>query len=870
MIFQSAIAFADTGKYKKYVEFLADLGIVDSVNADKLRTDYGITRGDFSIYLAKAMGFSGEYTVDNYIFDDVTEKDACFGAVEYLYNKIIVNGVDGKSFKPSSPIMYNEAVKMAVKSLGYGSMAEADGGYPSGYLSIAQSIGLLRNIGVGPEGIITLGDVCVLIYNMLNSPALTFEIGVNGTIKYDMDSDIKVLKELFDLNEHKGIITATAEGSIYGEYYLKEDEIIIDYKRYTCTLPKAKELLGHEVKYYTKGDDDDENIVAVISDTADKVIELSAEDIDEKSTKNKLVYYKEPNKTANLKISDEAYFTYNGRPIYEITDSHVKPEHGTVKLIDNDGDGTYDVVIIWDYKLKIVESASAVSNKITFKDGTSFEYDEDKYYIYKNDSKIDISAVMAENVMSIAEAATGTYVKCIVSDKIINGAITSQYSGEDEAVIINGIEYPITAEMNSILKTGDEGSFYLSHDGYIAYYVKKAEYLYGYMSKLSYADNVGDSGAMYIKIFGETQEINQYEVTDGITIVHYADGNENSKRYKNISEAYNVILNNASENGKYKPQMVRYKLGDDGKLTYIALAKKTDERTWNDDIFSKNIDSEELYENGTVTTAEGNFRSNYAQIANSMQYSVLTNSNTKMFYISGNEDDWRVYTVSAYGENSYSNMTVYDIGENGIAKILFVESKDKVANKFEAMRDPIICIGDIIVALDEDENEARKITGFSNKGADYKCYGEDTLQSSTKNFTSQDKKLSELKKGDVIQIQVNEKGKILAFQVLYAYGEDTPFACGINYADTRNGWGGARDGAILYGDLYDLNNETYILNNDQTPTKLVYAYGKMSYALFDKGSNALTPITKSDIYKGAKVFVYNCPVHSVDFMVIYQ
>lgn len=40
LICQSVIAFADTGKYKKYVDFLADLGIIDSANTDNLKTDY--------------------------------------------------------------------------------------------------------------------------------------------------------------------------------------------------------------------------------------------------------------------------------------------------------------------------------------------------------------------------------------------------------------------------------------------------------------------------------------------------------------------------------------------------------------------------------------------------------------------------------------------------------------------------------------------------------------------------------------------------------------------------------------------------------------------------------------------------------------
>ncbi len=867
MLCQS-IVFADNGKYNKYIDFLTGLKVIETVNADKLKTDYGITRGDFSVYLAKAMGFNGEYTVENYIFDDVTEKDACFGAVEYLYNKIIVNGVDGKNFEPSAPIMYNDAVKMAVKALGYGAIADKDGGYPGGYFKVAQSIDLLKNVSAGPEGIITLGDVCVLIYNMLNSPALTFTINDGGEIVYNTESNVNVLKELFDLTEHKGIVMATTGGSIYGEYKLRDDEIIIDYQRFVCTLPNADTLLGHEVTYYTKGDGD---IVAVISDTSDNIMEFKASDIDPASTKNQLVYYKNETKTSKIDISDDAFFSYNGRPIYEITDDHVKPEHGSVKFIDNDGDENYDVVIIWDYKIKVVESASAIAEKITFTDGTFLEYDENKQYIYKKDSKIDISGVSVENIVSVAEASTGTYVKCIVSDTVVNGIVSAQYTEDDGMkIVVNDIEYPVTAEMAGLLKSGDEGSFYLSYDGYVSHYVPKSEYMYGYMASIGYDPDNGDTGILHVKMFSENQEFIRFEVSDGITVLYYEGENKNSKRYKNMSEAYNVILANANEDGAFKAQLVRYKISDDNKLTYIALAKKTNESTWDNDVFSKHIDSEELLEQGKLTTTEGNFRSKYAQISDKLQYAVLTNENTKIFYISGSESDWRIYTVPAYGENSYPNMKVYDISETGIAKILLVEAKDKMADTFTITRDPIICIGDVAKALNEDDEVVLKFTGISNKGADYSCYGEEDLESSTKNFTSQDKTLGDLKKGDVIMTQVNEKGKILAFQVLYAYGEDTPFACGVSYLATRNGWGAARDGAAFYGNLYDLNNDTYILNNEQTPTKLVYSYGKMTYGMFDKKKNTLVSISKSDLYKGAEVFAYNCPVHGADFMIIYQ
>ena len=869
MIQVTAIAESNA-KYSKYVDFLNALNIVNISEEDMFKLDYGMTRGDFVIMLAKTLGFSGEYVVDEYYFDDVTEKDACYGAVKYLYNKDILMGVDGTNLCPNDPLKYNDAVKMVVCAVGYSTLADTLGGYPNGHIEVAQKLSILKNVSMSTNGIILYGDVCKLLYNMLYSDALKIDYTGNKVV-YDMSSNETVLKSVFGLEEYEGIVTAAGDLSLNDNLQQQlEGKIEIDYKLYDYSGDNPEKIFGHKVKYYIN--EDDESSVVLIVDAASDVKEIDGHDILEETTKNLLYYEDDEYNSKKLKIDNSAFYCYNGRPIYRITDESLMPEHGSVRLIDNDRDNVYDVVIIWNYELHTVDFASEAAEIISFKDGNNIQYDEEVYKLYdKNGKKIALSDCVQWNVFAVAMSQGKDYARCIVSAEIISGTVSGIKRDDGLYYItIDGKEYRILKSVYDNLETGNSGSFSISHEGCIVGFNERKETSYGYLYKLS-LDDESDEPILYFSIFTMDGELKRFEAADKIKFTYYDGNNKITNTYKNIEEAYSVIKAQMFVGGSIESQLIRYSINENGTIKAFETAKVTDASTWDTDDFCININTVKLTEEGKITKPNANVRSGYVQALNKgEQYAALTNGETKVFYITDDENDWRIYTIKQFGEKDMPSMRVYDIKEDGIASIVVAQSQSKISDTFESARDPVVCIEKIYTSITEDDEIQYVIEGFSNKGNEYICYTQDAdLTSNAIQSSNQYKRFDELKSGDVIQIQVNEKGKIMSFRVLYEYQDDPEFAYSPE-SSTTTGWAGERSGAVYFGRINSVSNDTYVLYNNDTPKKKAFVYGKMSYAIYDTKSKKITPISKNDLYAGAKVFAMVVPLHAVDFIIIYK
>ncbi len=64
---------------------------------------------------------------------------------------------------------YEQAAKMIVRSLGYENEANDAGGYPDGYLKIAQSLGLINGVAVSNEESLDRSMVAIILYNCYHS-----------------------------------------------------------------------------------------------------------------------------------------------------------------------------------------------------------------------------------------------------------------------------------------------------------------------------------------------------------------------------------------------------------------------------------------------------------------------------------------------------------------------------------------------------------------------------------------------------------------------------------------------------------------------------------------------------------------------------
>ena len=153
----------------------------------QLNTDKFITRGQMIQYIINAKQLGGIKAFDtSEPFSDIPEYHTNYDAVYLARSEKIINGNGDGTFAPNNPITYEEAIKMLVCALGYAPMAEKKGGYPDGYVSVAEEIGLTEGLNIESGWFLKFNEVV----NILN---IALDIPVLEQITYGAEPEYKVM-----------------------------------------------------------------------------------------------------------------------------------------------------------------------------------------------------------------------------------------------------------------------------------------------------------------------------------------------------------------------------------------------------------------------------------------------------------------------------------------------------------------------------------------------------------------------------------------------------------------------------------------------------------------------------------------------------
>ncbi|MDX9916793.1 MAG: S-layer homology domain-containing protein [Gudongella sp.] len=146
--FVSAASFSDVEgtQYETAVDRLSKLELLKGYPDGSFQPEGSITRAEFAAVAVRARGL--EQVAASAVglpsgFTDVPAGHWAAGYVGVAGSMGIVNGIGGGLFAPNAPVKYEEAVTMLVRALGYETDAQAKGGYPYGYLIVAEEIGLV-------------------------------------------------------------------------------------------------------------------------------------------------------------------------------------------------------------------------------------------------------------------------------------------------------------------------------------------------------------------------------------------------------------------------------------------------------------------------------------------------------------------------------------------------------------------------------------------------------------------------------------------------------------------------------------------------------------------------------------------------------
>ena len=203
--------------YAGAVELLSALDILKGDENGNFNPDNTITRAEFAAVVCRALGLenSAASAKGATMFKDVAADHWASGYINLAAGQGIVNGYGNGLFGPEDNVTYEQAVKMLVVALGFEPMAAQKGGYPTGYLVVANTYGMTENVvAAGDAAPANRGVVAQLTYNALDIPMMA-QTGFGTNVEYkiqDGNNGTKYQTLLTGLKVAKlgGIVEATA------------------------------------------------------------------------------------------------------------------------------------------------------------------------------------------------------------------------------------------------------------------------------------------------------------------------------------------------------------------------------------------------------------------------------------------------------------------------------------------------------------------------------------------------------------------------------------------------------------------------------------------------------------------------------------
>lgn len=491
LLIGQAVSAADIADSKAYFDIVS-LGILEGDENGDLRLADSLTRAEFAAVMTRLLRYddvAASFKNAAANFTDVDADDWFAGYVGAVCATGLMNGVSDVSFDPQSSVTYEQAVKTLVASLGYSTMAENRGGYPGGFMAVAGSLGLTS--GVAYESPLTRESLMKLLYNALDINMLVMELTAEESYRVEQgktlrslylseDGDVVIMKE-------EGIVTANADTYLTSaNSSLKSDEVEIDDVKYKVGTTDAYSFIGQRVEFYAIEDEGGiKTLLSVRASRDTTVTDIEFSNILTASLSE--IEYEIDSKTEKEDISS-AKIVRNGRMVLLPDDSHLVTHKGSIKLVDNDGNESVDVVFVTDWEIARVKEVK--DSTIEFAAGNAFDGskflhidldDKDVHYVIKDKEGSEIlpEEIEADSILSISSDANRKVYTIVVSNETAEGTV-SEIS--EDSVTISGEVLAKYPSHTLDLKVGDSITAFLDHNGYIVSFKEKETVNnYGYL-----------------------------------------------------------------------------------------------------------------------------------------------------------------------------------------------------------------------------------------------------------------------------------------------------------------------------------------------------------------------------------------------------
>lgn len=473
-----------------HLAFLSEIGIMSAGHEEQ-----NLTRGEaaeIAVKILKHQRFAATLE-DSADFADIDAGTALCGYVQYC----VQNGylaAEGDTFRPDSAITYGDLIKMLVDLLGYKEYAEARGGWITGYLDVAEDLGILLD-SAAMSAYVTRAEAAEMFYQSGLAPiAMVTGYYTENGVSYPLKSIMDGMQD----QDFESWLTKYQK-IYYVEGYVREtnrtnstrynpDEVCFEIQ-YTQNFDDSNVVIHRGDRYdsfvsytmkigKTNADQqlliyssalvqlDSDGSATLLSLTPSNKVTIKEFDISlfddwdytwSNGNSNYLRFYPSAGASKSQKYMlerdlQDIYFYVNGVRIDASSENFrkfiVDNTIGTVRLIDSYSaysttNGYYDIIMVNYYGTARVDSVNAVSKKIAFSNITSNikaslslnteENNDLNYRILLDGKQIDVADIQTDDVLSIAYDVNSPFANSYFYDIYVSrNAITGKYTSRDD------------------------------------------------------------------------------------------------------------------------------------------------------------------------------------------------------------------------------------------------------------------------------------------------------------------------------------------------------------------------------------------------------------------------------------------------------
>lgn len=718
---------------------LQSLGILQGKGDGELALGESVTRAEFCAFVSRLIRAASVPYAGN--FSDVTKADWYAGDVASLVGYGLINGNERGEFCPNDYVTYTDAMKILVCALGYSIVADEAGAYPDGYRSVGTRIRLNDGISAYWDEYLTRGAVALMLYNALDIEILE-PISYGDDLTYATSG--KTFRGLFatetsrdSIYMAKGIVTADYYTYLLNPIYdINLGEVQINGRVYSVGTTNTADYLGMEVEYYYK--EVKGGIPVIVSSRVTdetSVVTVDARDIDYIDSSVIKVYDSLDNKEIKLRLSANlnAVKNYQLMPKpYSFASSEDLCKNGSVTIIDNTGDGLYDLLLVEDYTSYKVSRVSAKGLFIA--DGKLFDgnpfvnldfEDDDKKIILCDESgnPLTLDDIKEDDVISILQSQDKTVIKCIKGKNAVTGYLNEM--SLDKAYI-DGQGYGFDYYYSDNVRIGSLVIAYIDFMGNIVSMEPDGSNGKNYAYILESGVTSGISGAFCLKVLIpgklkeqiEIDDSNEDQIVEIPVLKAYNSGVEVLTLDSKISydgvrmteSEYSSAFSSVNLSASPDLRLISYTTNSDGAVTKIESTQRIGDGNYKVYNGYENVFGKEGTQGFGITEQSGVIcvpENGGAGFSDDNYYASLLMNNGQRYQITGYDID---------PEDSVASIVVITAPMDlSAGDVIGSSSKLSVLSNISSVEDP--ADGEIKVKL-EFYSEGKKMSYFVADGSD--------------------------------------------------------------------------------------------------------------------------------------------------------